>query len=382
MSPSRIIHEDENCRVVHQPGRTCFTVITLSGLGQRPNGDWFWEKRSLSDLNFDSIGIVAKANDYFPRTAMAKLVPVINAHSQATRIGYAHSMGAYGVLKHGRLFGLTHVLALSPLNYRITSAIIRRTVWNPSFCPERNQGLFISCSETAPINLQVVDPFFSLDIEQAGLFSSVGGIRTIRTPFTDHATDHLLRGTDDLKNTIDFLLKQDFDSISDLLNKIRRSAPERASNLASASLARGNPTRASKLLQKAVSNGVNNQTIEDVRIKGLIEYGRRHLASRFETEISDTERFILKISLEAPNILRLQRGLGFWCMKYSAPRAALGPLFRAVRLAPGDIRCWRAMRGALVATGLQFAKKRWENLTKLSGIAVRTVKLESPLEKL
>ena len=91
---------------------------------------------------------------------MARLVPAINAHAQPIRIGYGFSMGAYGALKNGRLLDLTHVLALSPVNYALTSADIRKIVWDRSFCPELNDGPLLACQELAPINLQVLDPFF------------------------------------------------------------------------------------------------------------------------------------------------------------------------------------------------------------------------------
>jgi len=406
---SHIIHEDKNCLVVHQTRHSGFTLITFGGIGHRPNANWFWGKAAVDKLGFDSIGIVPKSDHRYPRGAMEHIVPVINAHSKATRIGYGFSMGAYGALKHGRLLGLTHVLALSPVNYALTSAKIRKIVWDGRFCPERNQGLLISSQETAPVNLQVLDPFFPLDFEQGELFASAGRIHTIRTPFTDHFTIGLLRSTENLKNTIKFLLEEDFGSISALLNESRRTAPERAVNLARASLARGNRMRASKLWQKAFENGVKSDAIERARISGLVEFGRRYLASCFATEIQGREDFIEKISLEYPNSLRLQRELAHWCIVYAAPKAALSPLRRAVEIAPSDIDRWLALGRALHAAGqtkealgilqealtacddskeivllinylkqnfpLRVSEKRWNNPTKRLGLAIQTKKM-------
>lgn len=351
MSQSHIIHEDENCLVVHQPGRSDFTLVTFASIGARPNGNWFWGKATASKLGLDSIGIVAKANHRYPRSFMARLVPAINAHAQPIRIGYGFSMGAYGALKNGRLLGLTHVLALSPVNYALSSADIRKIVWDRSFCPELNDGPLLACQELAPINLQVLDPFFSLDWEQGELFASAGRIRTIRTPFTQHFTVGLIRGTDNFRTTINLLLDQDFDGISTLFNRNRRSAQERASNLARASLARGNQKRASNLWQRALDKGVESEAIERARISGLVEYGRRYLSSRSEMQIQDAVAFIEKISLESPDSLRLQRELGHWCMVYCTPQAALGPLRLAVGIAPNEVSCWLALGHALHRAG-------------------------------
>lgn len=351
MVKSHVIHEDENCLVVHQPGLSDFTLVTFASIGDRPKGNWFWGQATASKLGFDSIGIVAKANHRYPRSIMENLVPALNAHAQPVRVGYGFSMGAYGALRNGRLLRLTHVLALSPVNYALTSAEIRKIVWNGSFCPERNPGLLMSFQELAPISLQVVDPFFPLDWEQGQLFASAGGIRTIRTPFTQHFTVGLLRGTDTLKTTINLLLDQDFNGVSAFLNKNRKSAQERASNLARASLARGNRARASSLWQRALEKGVKSEAIEQARISGLVEYGRRYLSTCSKTETQGAVGFIEEISLETPNSLRLQRELGHWCMVYSVPKAALIPLRRAVGIAPDDVNCWLALGRALHAAG-------------------------------
>jgi hypothetical protein len=344
---SHIIHEDENCLVVHQPGQSDFTLVTFASIGARPNGNWFWGRATASKLGLDSIGIVAKANHRYPRSFMARLVPVINAHAQPIRIGYGFSMGAYGALKNGRLLGLTHVLALSPVNYALSAADIKKIVWNDSFCPERSDGLLLACQELAPISLQVLDPFFPLDWEQGQLFASAGRIQTIRTPFTQHFTVGLIRGTDNFQTTINLLLDEDFDGISALLNRNRRTAQDRASNLARASLARGNRKRANSLWQRALEKGVKREAIERARISGLVEYGRRYLVSHSDPESQSVIAFIDEISLEFPDSLRLQRELAHWCMVYSVPKAALGPLRRAVAIAPTEMEGWLALGHAL-----------------------------------
>ena len=161
MPQSQISHEDENCLVVNQTGHSGFTLITFGGIGHRPNANWFWGKAAVDKLGFDSIGIVPKSDHRYPRGAMEHIVPVINAHSKATRIGYGFSMGAYGALKHGRLLGLTHVLALSPVNYALSYAQRSKTVWDGRFCHESNQGLSISFMEKGQVNLELLDSLFT-----------------------------------------------------------------------------------------------------------------------------------------------------------------------------------------------------------------------------
>jgi hypothetical protein len=181
-------------------------------------------------------------------------------------------------------------------------------------------------------------------------------------------------------------------------------------------LARGNRARASKLWQRALDKGVNGEAIERARISGFVEYGRRHLASRPETESEGTETFIKKISLECPNSLRLQRELGHWCMIYFAPKAALIPLQRAVEISPTDTSRRVALEHALHAAGQteeappkrhkaldacgdrneivsinkhskilthpKPVEKRWKNLATRAVLAAQTVRAASLLKYL
>jgi hypothetical protein len=136
MLQSKIIYEDNDCVAIHLPGKSNFTLITFGGLTHRPNGLWFWGKEVAEKIGFDSIGIVAKSVHWYPRSAIERLVPAIESHSQTTRVGYGFSMGAFGALKNGRLLGLTHVLALSPVNYKL-----RKILWRGDFLPEENTDL-------------------------------------------------------------------------------------------------------------------------------------------------------------------------------------------------------------------------------------------------
>jgi hypothetical protein len=307
VAQTQIIHEDDECVAIHLPGKSNFTLITFGGLTDRPNGLWFWGKDAAEKLGFDSIGILAKSVHWYPRSAIERLVPAISDHSQASRVGYGFSMGAFGALKRGRLLGLTHVLALSPVNYRL-----RKFLWRGDFSPEKNPDLIVSCQETAPINVQIVDPFFPEDLRHAELFASAGNIRTIRAPFVDHQTIALIRGSANVERMIKFLLDNDVLAMSGFLNSNRRKAPDRASNLARASLARGNISGANQLWQKAHQTGVSSEIIEQVRIGGLIEQGRRELARASGMKVQDIEIIIEKISAQAPNSRRLQQELALW----------------------------------------------------------------------
>ena len=346
MTQSQIIHEDDECVAIHLPGRSNFTLITFGGLSDRPKGVWFWGRDVAEKLGYDSIGILAKSAHWYPRRAIERLVPAISSYAQACKLGYGFSMGAFGALKHGRLLGLTHVLALSPVNFRL-----RKLLWQEDFSPEKNPELVISCQETAPINVLIVDPFFLEDRQHAELFSSSGSIQTIKTPFVDHGTIALIRGSANVERMINFLLNSDVVSMSGVLNSNRRRAPDRASNLARASLARGNVLRASKLWQKALETGFHSNIIEHARISGLIEQGHRTLAEYSERRINDIETLIEKISQQSPNSLRLQQALAQWCEIYSAPKAALAPLRCALEIAPKALGGWLSLGRTLHATG-------------------------------
>lgn len=41
MPVARVIHDDDEIRVIHRPGNSDFTLVTFGALGHRPNGTDF-----------------------------------------------------------------------------------------------------------------------------------------------------------------------------------------------------------------------------------------------------------------------------------------------------------------------------------------------------
>jgi hypothetical protein len=96
---TKLIYEDDDCVVIHQSGRSKFSVVSFASLNDRPNGLWFWGQAATAKLDIDSIGLVAKSPHWYPREVIQRAASAIKARSQSTSIGYGHSMGGYGALR-------------------------------------------------------------------------------------------------------------------------------------------------------------------------------------------------------------------------------------------------------------------------------------------
>ena len=231
------------------------------------------------------------------------------------------------------MLGLTHTLALSPVNYELREEFVAKSIWSEAYCSEKMPGPFISCLDLAPINLQLVDPFFYLDFYQAGLFASAGKIDTIKIPFVAHDTISLLRSSARLMQVFDHLLAQEFDEIGKLLNVIRRQASERANNLASACLARGQRSRAENLWQKARENGVSDRALHEARNNGLVENLRRWISGNTHLQEAKIEDRVKSVSFELVDDFGFQKELVNLCDQYGQIGAAVIPARLALQCA-------------------------------------------------
>ena len=328
-----IIHEDDDCIVIHQPGNSLFSLVTFASLGDRPNGLWFWGEVATTKLGIDSFGIVAKSEHRYPREIIIRAAPAIRTRTKNISIGYGHSMGGYGALRNGRVLALTHSLALSPVNYSLSENFIDESLWAENYCPERNPGPFISFSDLAPFNLQIVDPFFKTDYRQAELFASSGRIRTIKVPFMEHDTIRLLRSTSRLMQIIEFLLADDFQAIGRLLNQTRRQDGERSINLARACLARGKRRSAEKLFSRALEENIAPDVHRKAQIGGLIENVQRLLSRNQHVPEADVLKLVEGVASEFIHDFRFQYKLSILCDQYGQLDAAAIPARLALECA-------------------------------------------------
>ena len=342
---AEIIHEDDDCIVIHQPGRSRFSLVSFASLNDRPDGLWFWGREATTKLDIDSLGIVAKQGHRYPREIILRVAPAIKERTKNISIGYGHSMGAYGALRSGRALGLTHSLALSPVNYDLTEDFIDKAIWSQDYCPERSAGPFISALDLAPINLQIVDPYFAYDFEQARLFAAAGRIETIKLPFVAHDSIGVLRSSSRLSQTIALLLAEDFDAIGRLLNVTRRQMPERATKLARACLTRGQRSRAENLLRKAKNDNIVDHVIQAARMAGIIENAQRKFSRNPNLSAADVLAYVTRSTAEFAHEFRFQTKLADVCERYGYLAASALPARLAFECAASSSdRAQSAMR--------------------------------------
>ena len=90
-------------------------------------------------------------------------------------------MGGYAALKHGRLLGLTHALAVSPQ----VSIDPAEAPWEPRarfFRPPLHAGMRVAAADLAPAAFVLADPYDAEDWPHLELLEATGA----RTVLTGH----------------------------------------------------------------------------------------------------------------------------------------------------------------------------------------------------
>jgi hypothetical protein len=179
---ARILADTEHVRVVYDPRDRDTVVITFSQMDFDRVGEAYYGERVFTKLGFSVLGVVAKANNWFPAVAMRRVLRtidlgVVGAHRR--RVAYGSSMGAYGALKWGRALGAGAVLAMAP-QASIVPALARddrryRDLYDPSM----HRFATVFPWNVGPRSFVFYDPYQRLDSHHARLLRWIS--RSIQT---------------------------------------------------------------------------------------------------------------------------------------------------------------------------------------------------------
>lgn len=348
-----IIYEDDDVFAVHQPGSSRFTLVTFGSLTQRPDGMSFWGQKPVSRLGLDAIGILAKRENWYPRSAMARAAPTIVARLQPVRIGYGHSMGGYGALKHGALLGLTHALAVSPQGSIDPAEVPTDLRYHSYFRPEQHASMRVEAEDLAPLAVQVVDPYQRQDRAQAELIAATGRVHTIPLPYMFHATAQHLAGTAVLRDVLDLLLAGDIPGLRSVLRRHRATSAHWARCVGRAALAHDHPAMAEALWNRAISLGLSPADIRTDRALGLELLARRLFARKRPGDAERAETVALDAAGLCPLDQDSQLRIGLLLSREGRHAAAAPLLRRAVALKPDLAQAHLALASALHHLGLK-----------------------------
>lgn len=251
-----ILYDDDELRVVHRRGSSHFTLATFPGLGVWARARHMWAEEPVEKLDLEAVGFLCKRANWYPAASVERAAPAVRSVLRPVAIGYGYSMGGYGVLKHGRRVGLSHVVSLSPQVSIDPADIPQDTRFHRAFDPARNAGMRVVAEDLPPWALMVYDPAFPGDRMQAELLDGVAGLTRFRYPYLNHGTLGMLAGTGTLRGFIDLVLRGEMDAVRAYLRALRPTSSHWFRYLARANAVRGRWERAETLWRRAIALGM------------------------------------------------------------------------------------------------------------------------------
>ncbi|WP_376089704.1 tetratricopeptide repeat protein [Roseomonas sp. CCTCC AB2023176] len=264
----RILYDDDAVQAVYRPGSSDFTLITFGDKDLRPAPGRFWAGEPAEQLNLDCIGIVAKGPNWYPAAAMVRCAPFLSGVGRQRRLGYGYSMGGYAALRHGRLLGLTHALAVSPQ----VSLDPRDVPWDrryaAHFDPALHAGMAVRREHLADETFVLADPWDAEDGAHLRLALEAGPLRSVVAPFVGHWAIWLLAGRSVLARALACVLAGDAPGLRRLVRSGRGACAPWHACLGAAALRRGHVGPALRLAAQAEARGFDAAVLEPMLAHG------------------------------------------------------------------------------------------------------------------
>ncbi|MCI0755230.1 tetratricopeptide repeat protein [Teichococcus vastitatis] len=372
MPPAEIIYEDDAVQAVHQPGAGDRSLVTFGGLTDRPatgpEGPVFWGQKPAAQLGLNTVGVLAKAENWYPAEAMRRAAPAIRARLSGVVLGYGFSMGGYAALKHGRLLGMEAALAVSPQASIDPADMAEDPRHHARFDPGRHGGMRVMPGDVAPFVAQIVDPYEPMDRMQAARIAVCCEIATLPLPFLGHSTVWHLADSAMLGRVLEHLRARDAGALGRALRQHRAASPHWARLVGRAALARGHAALAERLWQRAVACGLPPGSLQVERGMAL-EARAQRLAQR------DRAAEALPFWLEAAQLLErsaaAQQRIATALRRHGLEDATTPLLQRLVALAPEDTSAHLAL--------VTLLQERNQTGAALAALLAAAARLPEPL---
>jgi tetratricopeptide (TPR) repeat protein len=265
----RLLFEDREILVMHQPAASDMTLITFSDLTFRPSRRDFWGRDVARALGIDAVGFVVRRQNWFPTESVEAAAPAVRAVLKPRSLAYGYSMGGYGALKHGARLGAQGSLALGPQ----VSIAPADTPWDPRFHrfhrPALHRGMPVTAADLTPFAAILADPYDAIDWGHATRLAALGPVEIIRTPFVGHAVIWLLAGQEPLAAALDRAFAADAAGLRAVLRQHRGTSGHWFRLMGRAAYRRGRDRLAEALWTRGQAIGMRGATIGAERADAL-----------------------------------------------------------------------------------------------------------------
>ncbi|WP_159996086.1 tetratricopeptide repeat protein [Roseomonas sp. 18066] len=255
--PGIILYEDEHLLVVHRPAAGTPTLVTFADLTFRPRGDAVWGQEPAEKLGLNTIGLVAKRENWFPTASVEAAAPAVRAAIHGPAIAYGYSMGGYAALKHAARLGCEHSLGVCPQTSIDPADCPWDSRFHKFFDPALHAGMAVAPGEAGGFAVMLADPYMAEDNGQSSLLVRDAGVHWLRTPFMSHAAIWLLVDSRFLAQVLQLMLARDLPQLAAVMRARRHVSPHWARHVANAAFRHGHIRLANRLWKRAKRLGLS-----------------------------------------------------------------------------------------------------------------------------
>ncbi len=185
-----IIFEDDQIRVIFQPGSSRELIFSFGDLITRAKGLSINAEKSLQKYGFNVIGVMPKQKSWFPASSMQPMYQAIKPilDQFELRIAYGGSMGGYAAIKYANLFGFQRVVSMVP-QYSIDPDDIVDTRYGMFFQPNLHANMRVLAEDVSTTREYIVvyDPYCPEDRAHfEKLQALIPHVHVLHLPFTGH----------------------------------------------------------------------------------------------------------------------------------------------------------------------------------------------------
>ncbi|ONG47037.1 hypothetical protein BKE38_24550, partial [Pseudoroseomonas deserti] len=255
--PGIILYEDEHILVVHRPAESALTLVTFADLTFRPRGDAVWGQEPAEKLGLNTIGLVAKRENWFPVASVEAAAPAVRAAFQGPAIAYGYSMGGYAALKHAARLGCEQSLGICPQATIDPAECPWDTRFHRFYDPALHGSMAVAPGEAGDFAVMLADPYMAEDNGQSTLLARDAGVHWLRTPFMSHAAIWLLVDSRFLGQVLQLMLARDLPQLAAVMRARRHVSPHWARHVANAAFRHGHIRLANRLWKRAKRLGLS-----------------------------------------------------------------------------------------------------------------------------
>ena len=299
---TRLLIEDDFVEVFSREGSSPFTLVTFSSFGAFADGASYWAQSVAEKLDLSCIGIMSKAETWFPEMSVGGCLPEILPLLRGPVLIYGFSMGAYAAIKYSRRLKADTVIAFSP-QATISEEDLPENSYARYFRPELHDRMLVKREDLGGVIYLFYDRLFREDRAHVALLPPSDLVRFIPVDSLRHNTNSVVIGSTVISELFRCCLARDETRISALVGSAKRRSPATYEGLSLHFLHRGKPrwAEAAHAGAQAIQNS-DARTVRFAREKSVIleKEGRRAAAAdslrAALTHVPGSETLLLRLA--------------------------------------------------------------------------------------